>query len=191
GHSVHFDEYEYNVLQAEDWELAEVLGAKMQEFRAVADRFQVTEQLTGHYLQGTLSIDAAKPLIENEQGEILASTNSFGNGKAIWIPSMVGLGARKFDPIALGTYCAEVLGLTTAEVGDPKVLFQQLASEKYTYKLIINTSEELFPANMLGKKEEVLFKSRFNSATGNLDKDGMLVFRTKNSSFTCIVIPPN
>jgi beta-galactosidase len=95
--------------------LAELLGGTIREMRLVDERFDLALADPGltlpcHLLQGEIG-NASGQVIAERDGRVLATRHRVGDGEAIWIPSMIALGAWLFDPAPQ----AELLGI----VGGP------------------------------------------------------------------------
>jgi len=72
------------------------LGGNISEFKAVDNLFDVKiDQLTlpAHLWRGFIRNTSGK-VISTVDGEPVATRNQFGKGEALWIPSLLGLGAR-------------------------------------------------------------------------------------------------
>jgi beta-galactosidase len=79
----------------------EFLGANLKEYRWIDDIFKVDIQepvvsLPAHLWEGDIENFNAK-VIGAHDGKITAIENTYKKGKAIWIPSLIGLGAWKDD----------------------------------------------------------------------------------------------
>lgn len=85
-----------------------LFGGLLKDAPFVNDRFNMSllnqkATLPAHLWEGVIQPTTAQALAKNAQGEILATTNAFGAGKAIWIPTMVGVAAREtknYRPLA-------------------------------------------------------------------------------------------
>lgn len=78
--------------------LSDLLGGNVSEFVFEKDIFDLklaNKNLSAHALKGIISVESGKSL--NDQNENLGIVNSFGKGKVVWVPSLIGLGARKVD----------------------------------------------------------------------------------------------
>jgi beta-galactosidase len=78
--------------------LEKVFGGKIKEFKVIDNLFTIDLSennllLPAHLWQGSIAITTAKP-ISTFDGEVVASRNKFGKGEVLWMPSLVGLGAR-------------------------------------------------------------------------------------------------
>ncbi|MFZ4725295.1 MAG: beta-galactosidase trimerization domain-containing protein [Paludibacter sp.] len=79
---------------------AKLFGGLLQDapFESKNFRIPLTNQKTAlpaHLWAGKIQSTTAQALAKNTQGEVVATTNNYGNGKVIWIPSLVGIAARE------------------------------------------------------------------------------------------------
>jgi len=75
---------------------AKLLGGNISEFKAVDNLFDVKiDQFTlpAHLWRGFIRNTSGK-VISTVDGEPVATRNQFGKGETLWIPSLLGLGAR-------------------------------------------------------------------------------------------------
>lgn len=95
GLSGFFDENLHNTMKT-GFPFANLLGGNISEFKAVDNLFDVkleTVTLPCHLWRGFISNNSGIAL-STVDGETVATRHVFGKGETIWIPSMVGLGAR-------------------------------------------------------------------------------------------------
>ena len=93
-----FDENMHNVMKT-GFPLEELFGGNIKEIKHVGDLFEVRLDhpdllLPAHLWRSTIKISTAETMGSFE-GEPIASRHRFGRGEVVWIPSMIGLGARK------------------------------------------------------------------------------------------------
>jgi beta-galactosidase len=96
----------------QDFPFQEFLGANLKEYRWIDDIFKVDLQqpavsLPAHLWEGDINNISAKVLGAHD-GRITAVENDYGKGKAIWIPSLIGLGAWKDDNTALAELLSNI-----------------------------------------------------------------------------------
>jgi beta-galactosidase len=118
GLTAYYDENGYCIL-GDDFPFGDCFGATIKEFKMVDNLFNLplddlNLSLTAHLWQGTLRLNnaiaiAGEDLLSANQ-TVYGCSNSFGKGKVVWIPSLLGLGSR---------ICGEYKGLS-------KFLYQEL-----------------------------------------------------------------
>jgi len=107
GLTAFFDEYMHNQTNA-TFPYTSLFGGLLKDAPFVNDRFNISllnqkATLPAHLWEGVIQPTTAQTLAKNAQGDIVATTNTFGNGKVIWIPSLVGVAAREtnnYRPLA-------------------------------------------------------------------------------------------
>ncbi|HEY3329005.1 MAG TPA: beta-galactosidase [Capsulimonadaceae bacterium] len=121
GLTFFFDENDFSVMQT-GFPLEDVFGASLEEVRTIAGDFSINIHddplaLPAHLFKGTLSVSTASAIAADADG-VLATRNSYGNGVAVWIPSMLGFGALRLGKSSLCAFLTAELGdsLTTAPI---------------------------------------------------------------------------
>ncbi|MFZ4724866.1 MAG: beta-galactosidase trimerization domain-containing protein [Paludibacter sp.] len=94
-----FDENMHNQTNV-NFPYAKLFGGLLKDAPFVNKSFNISldnqkNALPAHLWEGIIQPTTAKSLAKNTQGEIVATANSYGNGKVIWIPSLVGIAARE------------------------------------------------------------------------------------------------
>lgn len=97
GLTAYYDEHAHCIMKT-GFPLADLCGASVKEFKLKGNLFDVHLEgqdlvLPGHCWGGTLCCQTAMPL-GYEGDEIVAIRHQFGQGNVLWIPSLLGLGAR-------------------------------------------------------------------------------------------------
>ena len=90
-----FDDNLHNTMKT-GFPFAKLLGGNISEFMAVDNLFDVKiDQLNlpAHLWRGFIRNTSGK-VISTVDGEPVATRNQFGKGETLWIPSLLGLGAR-------------------------------------------------------------------------------------------------
>ena len=90
-----FDDNLHNTMKT-GFPFAKLLGGNISEFKAVDNLFDVKiDQLTlpAHLWRGFIRNTSGK-VISTVDGESVATRNQYGKGETLWIPSLLGLGAR-------------------------------------------------------------------------------------------------
>ena len=85
-----------------------LFGGLLKDVPFVNDHFNISllnqkATLPAHLWEGVIQPTTAQALAKNTQSEILATINTFGTGKVIWIPTLVGVAAREtnnYRPLA-------------------------------------------------------------------------------------------
>lgn len=98
GMTAFFDENMVNRMQT-DFPYKKLFGGNIREFRSVADIFRVQwsdYSLPAHLWRGTIVPETGATASINN-GEEIAVRNKIGKGEVLWIPSLVGLGAKLTD----------------------------------------------------------------------------------------------
>lgn len=102
-----FDQYMQNQTNI-NFPYAKLFGGWLKDIPFVNNSFSISllnqkTSLPAHLWEGSIKPTTAQTLAKNVQGEIVATTNIFGDGKVIWIPTMVGIAAREtnnYRPLA-------------------------------------------------------------------------------------------
>ncbi len=107
GLTGYFDENMHCVMLT-GFPLRDTFGAAVKEFKYVEEDFTVSVDtpfvnLPAHMWRGTLACSSARS-IGTEKGETTASVNDCGEGRVIWLPSPVGLGAWRTNGDALSLF---------------------------------------------------------------------------------------
>jgi beta-galactosidase len=106
-----YDE-EARFLPSERWPLADLLGARPKEVRTPAGRAEVAWSrpaltLPGHLWVGEIENDSAE-VAARQDGLVTAVRRRAGRGEAVWIPSLVGMGAWLGDGAPLAGLLEEL-----------------------------------------------------------------------------------
>jgi beta-galactosidase len=93
-----FDEDLHNTMKT-GFPFAKLLGGNISEFKVVDNLFEVKlgqVNLPAHLWRGFISNNTGE-ILSTVDGLPVATRNRFGKGETLWIPSLVGLGARLAD----------------------------------------------------------------------------------------------
>lgn len=76
--------------------LQDVFGGTIREIKTIPGDFEMTVKfpLTAHLWKGYIH-DTGGQVLSTENDHVTAIRNRFGKGEVVWIPSLVGLGARR------------------------------------------------------------------------------------------------
>lgn len=119
GLTAYYDENAHCIMMG-DFPLAQLCGASITEFKLKGNLFdvQLTQpavNLSGHCWQGNLQCSSATPI--GFDGEaIIASRNQFGAGEVLWVPTLLGLGARLTNHAALAALLSRELAQSFAAI---------------------------------------------------------------------------
>ena len=90
-----FDDNLHNTMKT-GFPFANLLGGNISEFKAVENLFDVKIDqisLPAHLWRGFINNNTGK-VLSSIDGEAIATRHQFGKGETLWIPSLLGLGAR-------------------------------------------------------------------------------------------------
>jgi beta-galactosidase len=112
GLSAYYDEHAHCTMKT-GFPLENLFGARVKEFKLVGPLFDLPlddpgMSLPAHCWQGTLHCSAATP-IGFQEGEVIAARHTYGRGEVLWIPSLLGLGARLGGTEALAALLVQEL----------------------------------------------------------------------------------
>jgi beta-galactosidase len=133
------------------------------------------ENLPAHLFKGLLHNTSGK-ILASEGDNIICISNQFGKGSTIWIPSMLGLGAKRVDnaPLSrfLSTELSETIDAFPVHFDKPQkgVLMRTMLSGSKIITIIINKSSESKIISLILKnynaKPNVLVASKQGSISG-------------------------
>jgi beta-galactosidase len=97
GLTGYYDENALSIMKT-GFPLEKLFGGNIKEFKVIDNLFTLRLinpklDLPAHLWRGTIAATTARPISTNE-AETVAVRNNFGKGEVIWMPSLVGLGAR-------------------------------------------------------------------------------------------------
>ncbi|TDO03439.1 beta-galactosidase trimerization domain-containing protein [Sunxiuqinia elliptica] len=98
GLSAFFDENLHNTMKTK-FPFENLFGGNISEFKVVGNLFKISmdkQELPAHLWRGSITLKTAEALAFNDTIPV-ASRNKFGAGEVVWIPSLVGNGARIQD----------------------------------------------------------------------------------------------
>jgi beta-galactosidase len=121
GLTSYYDEHAHCVMMS-GFPFADLFGGRVQEVSHVASRFDVVVDraggdaaaaVPGHLFRGAVRPEGGRPIaveaIPAERGvsgekTVLGVSHHYGDGKVLWIPSCLGLGARVAGPLPLAEF---------------------------------------------------------------------------------------
>ena len=107
GLTAYYDENAFCIMKT-GFPLEKLFGGNIKEFKLVGDQFQINLDdpkivLPSHMWRGTIKTTTAKT-IGSFNNEAIAVRNTFGKGEVVWVPTLLGLGARikgDYDPLSV------------------------------------------------------------------------------------------
>jgi beta-galactosidase len=177
GLTFFFDENHFAVMQT-GFPLEDVMGGTLAEVITTPGDFTLKlgeENLPAHLFKGLLHNTSGK-ILASEGDNIICISNQFGKGSTIWIPSMLGLGAKRVDnaPLSrfLSTELSETIDAFPVHFDKPQkgVLMRTMLSGSKIITIIINKSSESKIISLILKnynaKPNVLVASKQGSISG-------------------------
>ncbi len=150
GLTFFFDENHFSVMQA-GFPLEDVMGGSLQEIVANRGDFSLKlnneSHLPANLFKGSLHVTSGKPFA-TEDGTVLAMRNAFGRGTTLWIPSMLGMGARHEGNEALSKWLMAELSGDFAkfpirfQTWQPKLLMRTMKTSEGYLTIVVNKSSE-------------------------------------------------
>jgi beta-galactosidase len=149
GLTFFYDENHLSVMQT-GFPLEDVMGGALAEVKTTPGDFTLklgSEKLPAHLFKGILNNTSGKVLAK-EGDNIIAISNQYGTGSTIWIPSMLGLGAKRVDngPLSrfLSNELSETISAFPVHFDKPQkgVLMRTMVSGTKIITIIINKSAE-------------------------------------------------
>ncbi|HLN71669.1 MAG TPA: beta-galactosidase trimerization domain-containing protein [Prolixibacteraceae bacterium] len=145
-----FDDNLHNTMKT-GFPFANLLGGNISEFKAVDNLFEVKlDQVTlpAHFWRGFIRNNSAK-VISTIDNEPIATRHQLGKGETLWIPSLLGLGARLGGNEQLARFLAVELkaNLSKAPFLFPTLqkgmLMKTLRSGNSYITIIVNKSKDV------------------------------------------------
>ena len=150
GLTFFFDENHFSVMQA-GFPLEDVMGGSLAEVFSMRGDFSLKLndgiQLPAHLFKGSLYVTTGKPMATQDD-EVFALSNTYGQGRAIWIPSMIGLGARHEGNEALSKWlmkelAPDLVGLPIRfQTRQPQMLMRTMQTGSGYLTIVVNKSKE-------------------------------------------------
>ena len=189
GLTFFFDENHFAVMQT-GFPLEDVMGGALAEVITTPGDFTVkinvhsTDDFKSSVESLNLPAHLYKGVIQNTSGKVLAKegdniiaiSNQYGKGSTIWIPSMLGLGAKRIDNGPLSTFLnyelSETISIFPVHFDKPQkgVLMRTMISGSKVITIIINKSADAknFPLILKNSnaKPNVLVATKQGSISG-------------------------
>ncbi len=155
--------------------LKDLFGGSISEFRFVENLFYVENgetKIPAHALQG-LIVNSIGKTMASQNGEITGISHTYGKGNVVWIPSLLGLGARisaDYQPL-IGFL--EKQTNTANEIrfkgSNEKVIMKTLRSKDKLISVFVNSSESDELVEIIGidkNRQEILFSDKKGTVNG-------------------------
>ncbi|MFN2152321.1 MAG: beta-galactosidase trimerization domain-containing protein, partial [Anaerolineales bacterium] len=151
GLSAYYDEHAHCILKT-GFPLADLCGAMVKEFKLKDNLFNLTLSdpnvvIPGHCWQGTLQLQTAISIGQSDEG-IIAVRHPFGSGEVLWVPTLLGLGARLENNSALATLLYQEVANSIQQIPfrysqhSPGVLSRTLQSPSGYVTVLINKNRQ-------------------------------------------------
>jgi len=171
-----FDENLHNTMKT-GFPFANLLGGNISEFKAVDNIFDMNIDkiiLPAHLWRGFINNTNGK-VISAVEGEAVATRHQFGKGETLWIPSLLGLGARLGGTESLAKLLARELNTQISKMPfvfqsqQKGMLMKTLSSGNSFITVLVNKSKESQKVSLLVQ---------------NKTKEPALLFSNKNGTIT-------
>jgi len=178
GLTFFFDENHFAVMQT-GFPLEDVMGGSMAEvFTKCGDfllKLKDGIQLPAHLFKGSLHVTTGMPLATQDD-KVLALSNAYGQGRAIWIPTMIGLGARHQGNEILSKWLMNELSPDLArcpirfQTWQPRMLMRTMQTDSGYLTIIVNKSTDTrrVPFLLINRnlKPTILFADKGGTVAG-------------------------
>jgi beta-galactosidase len=178
GLTFFFDENQFSVMQA-GFPLEDVMGGSLEEVVTKRGDFSLKlndgNLLPAHLFNGSFHGTTGKT-VAIEDDKVVALSNVYGLGRTIWIPSMIGLGARHEGNEALSKWLMNELAPDLADwpirfqTRLPHLLMRTMKTGSRYLTIIVNKSAETrsVPFVLTNKKLKpmILFADKGGTVTG-------------------------
>jgi len=139
--------------------LADLCGASIKEFKLKGNLFEIELSspelvLTGHCWQGTLQLQTATSIAISDDG-IIAVRHPFGSGEVLWVPALLGMGARLENNSALAMLLYQEAANSIQQIPfrftrqQPGVLSRTLQSPSGYVTVLINKNSQPIELEMI------------------------------------------
>jgi beta-galactosidase len=174
-----FDDDLHNSMKT-GFPFAQLFGGNISEFKVVDNLFEVKlgqVNLQAHLWRGFISNNTGE-ILSTVDGLPVATQNRFGKGETIWIPSLVGLGARLADNSALAGFLKNELKTNFEKAPyffaaqQKGCLMKTLQSGNSFVTMVVNKSNETKPieikSNEKSKQPKLLFANKKGTVSGQI-----------------------
>ena len=172
-----FDE-DLHITMKTGFPLSKLLGGNISEFKVVDNLFEVNIgqiNLPAHLWRGFISNNTGE-ILSTVDGQPVATRNKFGKGETLWIPSLVGLGARLADNRALAIFLKNELKTNFEKAPyyfasqQKGCLMKTLQSGNSFVTVVVNKSNETkqieIKSKETSKKPNILYADKKGTVSG-------------------------
>jgi len=176
-----FDEDLHNTMKT-GFPFAKLLGGNISEFKVVDNLFELKMgqvNLPAHLWRGFISNNTAE-ILSTVDGLPVATRNHFGKGETLWIPSLVGLGARLADNSQLAGFLKNELKTNFENAPycfasqQKGCLMKTLQSGNSFVTVVVNKSNETKNIELqiakTEQKPEILYAEKSGAVSGKIIK---------------------
>jgi len=178
GLTAFYDGHMHNVMQT-NFPFESLFGGNIKEFKLVGNEFELHINnpymtLPAHLWRGTIDSHGAVP-IGTSNSEATAVINTFGKGKVVWVPSLLGIGARLKGDEPLASFLNEEATSSISNIDfrfqtwQEGMMLKTLKSGSSFITIVINKSNRIKNIELEMKKSlrpAVLFANKGGSALG-------------------------
>lgn len=171
-----FDDNLHNMMKT-GFPLANLLGGNISEFKMVNNLFDVklgAIAIPAHLWRGFIRNESGQ-VLSTVDGETVATLHQFGNGETIWMPSLLGLGARIGGNDNLANFLSKELRSSIEKspfsfgCQQKGMLMKTLQSGNSFVTIIVNKSSDIRKVDLnvenKDKKPEVIFADKMGSVS--------------------------
>lgn len=183
GLTAYYDEHAVCIMQT-GFPFSDLFGAVIREFKFVGQLFSVAlndleSQLPAHALQGQIRPSAAS-ILGGEADTVTAVRNQYGAGEVLWVPSLLGMGARiANDCEPLSTFLQSVLPLDNVIRFSgyyPKVFMKTFRSNGLLTSVLISKNEIVQEVSIQGMDPKAKGDILFANKSGSVAKQTVRIF---------------
>ncbi|OIP83934.1 MAG: hypothetical protein AUK44_03925 [Porphyromonadaceae bacterium CG2_30_38_12] len=179
-----FDENMRNQTTAK-FAYTKLFGGLLKDAPFIDNQFTIlmdNQKLPAHLWEGVIQPTTAQSLAKNAHGELVATANAFGNGKVIWIPSLVGVAAREANNYRPLAQCIEreiISQLPTTTIRFKKfaegVLMKTLRTDSGYVVILINKNKKAQQVELhIPDKKPYTVLNASDNSTGKLSAKFLL-----------------
>lgn len=174
-----------------EFSLSDLFGGNVSEYFFEKDLFDLKlsngHTLKAHALKGIVNARGGEKILD-EQRETIGTINTFGKGKVIWLPSLIGLGARNSnDYKPLLDFLMPFLDISNElhfESYQEGILMKNLKSGKNIISVIINKSKSNREITLKGFHQYKNPRILYTSKTGKINENRVTI----NSEETLVIL---
>ncbi len=189
GLTAFFDEHMHNIMKT-GFPFENIFGGNIKEFKLVDNLFYLqlndpTCTLPAHLWRGTISPGTGKPLGMSD-GEIVGVRNQYGQGEVVWIPSLLGLGARLKDYAAFSGWLEQEVAQSIKTMpfkfkSPQQGMFMKVLQSGDEYVTVLINKSKAFKSIDLDKKANLKPTILFAGKNGGVDNRNMVTISPEES----------